>query len=385
MTDDTAGTTSRFDDGLAVVVKSPTDAPGTPALSLRLPRDAKVVDMKIALATQHPRRPPAASQRLIHAGKLLADGANLADVLTGAPPHVVHLVATPAPKAPPSRTVQQMPLPAMALMQQQHQRQQAQQHVFHAFAAEVERAFAKVLTAQNRYQALIHANPPPTPEAVAAEFSAVREAMAQYDRSVQRQRDVLSANNASQMQYGMSAVWRARDAPPAPAAPRNAPAFQPDPAPAQGNGQQVIRRHLVFQFDLHWGLLLKLIFFVFVLAQDGTERRTKMLSALAVLVYLWQTGNLGFLRRLFGVLLPSPNQLFSSLGAARDESVPIMWRIAVGFSYLYSFFYGFVCSLLPSWNPEPLPPLFHLVVNAADNNTDTNAPVEPVAPHQHAD
>lgn len=354
------------DGELTILVKSPTDVPGTPALSLAFSCDATVLDVKAALARAHPNRPPAATQRLIHAGKLMADSAKLADCLTGVAPQVVHLVTPAAPLSTNSAPAA-VPVPAPASSTGGDGDNHYQAHM-----REVEAAFQRVLRHQSRYLAMMRGEPPATPQATAAELEAVRAAVAAYDESAQRHR----------------AAIRGPAVPGGPPA-GNVPNVAPFPLPPQAQAwraqapaqaqvpaggapvQQVWRQHLVFQFDLHWGLLLKLALFVFILAQEGSPRRTKMLGALAVFVYFWQTGHLGFVRRLMAVLLPSPTQLFSYLAPSTPptNNANSTRRLAVAMSYVYSFCYGFVCSLLPSWNPEPIP-----VAGPARN-----------APHQHAE
>ena len=150
------------------------------------------------------------------------------------------------------------------------------------------------------------------------------------------------------------------------------------PGAAAGGQHQPRVRQFVFQFDLNWSLLLKLALLVFILAQDASPRRVQTLGFLAVVVYLWQTGQLTFVRRMIGMVLPTPRQLFAAMGInsaqrneARENNVQSgqqsqqqqqaeqqqrrCSKVTVILSYVYSFFYGFVCSLLPAWNPEPLP------------------------------
>lgn len=365
---------------LSILVKSPTDAPGTPDLPLDFPRTATVQDVKVALESAHPRQPSASSQRLIHAGKLLADSATLVDVLKGTAPQVVHLVTPPA--AP--TQAQSTPPPTQGAAQQTSITNSAAGHV-----QEVEEAFARVLHHQQEYLALVRATPPANPQAISEELARVRAAVANYDACVQRQRNPIEAGGDAVVGLGVRPQFVPGAgpenglAPPADQQPWmvgghqqqigggvawvNGPQmFGVAGADGARQGQQVWRRAMVFQFDLHWGLLLKLGVFVFILAQEGSPRRTKMLLAVALMAYLWHTGHLGFVRRLLGVLLPSPVQLFSYLSASsqremgargRESARPVSasWRIMVFLSYVYSFLYGFVCSLLPSWNPEPLP------------------------------
>ncbi len=361
---------------LSILVKSPTDAPGTPDLALEFPRTAKVQDVKMALESAHPRHPSPSSQRLIHAGKLLQDNAALVDVLTGTTPQVVHLV-TPPTQAPTTAT----PAAASPLTTEQPPATPTTD-IPASHIQEVEDAFQRVVHHQQRYLRLVRgaANPQET----AAELDAVRAAVANYDACVQRQRNpvqpvadaaaglgpgpqFMMADNAGAVAGGAVPPNNQGPLPPQWAGQQawinGAPMFPGPGAPRQG---QVVRRAMVFQFDLHWGLLLKLGVFVFILAQEGSPRRTKLLAAVALMVYLWHTGHLGFVRRLLGVLLPSPAQLFTYLSESSQNdgdvtqtegirTVSTTYRLMVFLSYVYSFLYGFVCSLLPSWDPEPLP------------------------------
>lgn len=386
---------------MTVLIKSPTDAPGTPAFTLRLPRSALVRDAKSALAEQYPSRPPAGTQRLIHAGRLLGDGDALATALTGESPQVMHLVAAAPPIAQrvPSATAEQNAPPAAAPAAAPAG-PPAPGPGYTAHLEDVEAAFARLLHHQTRYTALLRAGPAAPPQALAHELAHLQAATAQFDASTAAQaaaiRHVAGPDGAmhgpGQMFPGMpgfanmpfqgipgfhAMMYQAGQAVPPPQfanAPRGDEAPAPDAAPGvrpdAGNGEgNVWRRHFVFQFDLNWALLAKLAFFVILLAQDASRQRTNMLLVFAIVIYLWQTGHLGFLRRLMNVVLPSPNQLFeivSSMASSADGAegeIPrsfVIRQSAVLTSYLYSFGYGFVCSLLPSWNPEPLPQLFHM-------------------------
>lgn len=365
---------------LSIIVKSPTDTSGLPPHAVQLPQSASVGDLKVQLSHSHPRRPCVINQRLIHAGKLLSDNAKLADTLTGPAPQTVHLVVRQPPGAAASPAAVPTPQPQPQAQVTPDIRQGV---------AEAEAAFARVLYHQQRYIQLVRgtgADGAVDPGAVAAELEVVRAAVAAYDASAARQRDAMraaaggapapalvqvpaqapfpnpgagaaaaagwGANDHAQRHLNALDAYRAALAANAGAAggvgvPAGAGAAPAAAAPAPGaDGAPVIRRQFVFQMDLHWGLLLKLGLFVFVLAQEGSPRRTKILGAVAVFVYLWQTGHLGFVRRLLGVLLPAPATLFTNPEQARGAAMA---------SYVYSFFYGLVCSLLPSWTPQPLP------------------------------
>jgi Ubiquitin family len=140
-----------------------------------------------------------------------------------------------------------------------------------------------------------------------------------------------------------------------------APVNGPQNAGALGNninGPWV--RQYVFQFELNWSLISKLILLVVLLGQEGSSQRLYVLGGSAVLIYLWQTGRLGVIRRLANIVLPDPAQLFELVLPARapsdnEQRELRVNRTAIAFSHVYSFLYGFVCSLLPSWEPMQLP------------------------------
>lgn len=173
-------------------------------------------------------------------------------------------------------------------------------------------------------------------------------------------------------------------------------------------------RQFVFQFEINWSLISKLIFLVFLLGQEGSPRRVYTLMIVAVLIYLWQTNWLGFVRRLAGGAVPDPTQLFEILfpqedrqqegtdGGANDQGerrrvqsrLPNRFgRVALFVSFLYSFIYGFFCSLLPGWRPRPLPRLEEVRNNQGDRIAGGNQneiaagenQVEAENDHEHAD
>ena len=63
-----------------LVIKSPSSETEAP-LRLSVSLDGTIRDIKERLRQQHPDHPPPADQRLIFAGKLLADSSRTADVL----------------------------------------------------------------------------------------------------------------------------------------------------------------------------------------------------------------------------------------------------------------------------------------------------------------
>lgn len=152
-------------------------------------------------------------------------------------------------------------------------------------------------------------------------------------------------------------------------------------APQAPINRQPRVRQFVFHFELNWGLISKLIFLVFLLGQEGSPSRVYTLAGAAVLIYLWQTGRLGFLRRVTSLVLPSPIQLFAMMfpGAGANSTdqqaspPPRYGKFVVIMSYVYSFFYGFVCSLLPAWRPDPLPNM-HDMLNAQEPREAELAP-----------
>lgn len=185
-----------------------------------------------------------------------------------------------------------------------------------------------------------------------------------------------------------------------------------NPNQAIGEGAPRVRR-FVFQFEINWSLISKLIFVVYLLGQEGSPRRVYTLMTIALAIYLWQTNRLGFLRRIAGVALPNPVQLFESLFPREDPSdvgdagpsdaqqAPAVsrprvrnrfGRVAVILCFVYSFFYGFVSSLLPAWRPQPLPRMDELLnpqPNENANNQSSEAATEDEnlqdIQHEHAD
>lgn len=184
------------------------------------------------------------------------------------------------------------------------------------------------------------------------------------------------------------------------------------PNQAMGEGAPRVRR-FVFQFEINWSLISKLIFVVYLLGQEGSPRRVYTLMGIALAIYLWQTNRLGFLRRIAGAALPNPVQLFESLfprenpsdggdtGPSDAQQAPTVprprvpnrfGRVAVLLCFVYSFFYGFVSSLLPAWRPQPLPRMDELLnpqPNENANNQSREGPTENENgqgdQHEHAD
>jgi hypothetical protein len=165
------------------------------------------------------------------------------------------------------------------------------------------------------------------------------------------------------------------------------------PQAAANNARPWVRQY-VFQFELNWSLISKLILLVILLGQEASSQRVYVLSSAAVVIYLWQTGRLHRLRHLAGTLLPTPTRLFDVVAppvvrapadadgeghgppspetsASQQVERRAASRVAVMLSYTYSFCYGFICSLLPSWEPTQLPKIGDLLYpQRGDENED---------------
>lgn len=172
-------------------------------------------------------------------------------------------------------------------------------------------------------------------------------------------------------------------------------------------------RQFVLQFQINWVLLLKLAVFVYILGQDATVSRVMLLIAMAVVIYLWQMGHLQFFRRLIATVIPNPRQLMENLfppmqrqrqqqplptrpqqQEGQDDSGEELpqrrathrfGRVAIILSLFYSFVYGFVCSLLPAWNPEPHARIDELLQNAQPPQADEQARNVENHAHEHDD
>jgi hypothetical protein len=133
---------------------------------------------------------------------------------------------------------------------------------------------------------------------------------------------------------------------------------------------------------LDWALVSKLTFMVILLSQDGGRDRLLLLIGLAVLIYLFQTGALGPLRRYVESLSsqlwarmqmqtlvpatgesgarPVPRNSSSASGrdasfeaAATSRQEPLSTRVLRFLRGLYLVIIAFVCSLIPTWRPPP--------------------------------
>lgn len=144
----------------------------------------------------------------------------------------------------------------------------------------------------------------------------------------------------------------------------NAAANDAVPGLAQGHGR---RRSLLMLLDIK--LALKMVLVVLLLGQDGNPVRLLVLSALAFAAFLYQTGILGAVALM---LFPhrqragqpfEPGRQADGISGASSE-IPPRQRlrglheggiapgggIVMDLNYL---FLGFLCSLMPTWQPVP--------------------------------
>jgi len=122
--------------------------------------------------------------------------------------------------------------------------------------------------------------------------------------------------------------------------PQQQPAPAPQPAQQGGNNNM--------------GLLFKLAFLVMILGQGGSTERTVLLAVGAFIAYLYQTGRL----RVNVVRRFTPQQANANANAAgntdannANADAPVartgLWNEIV------DLVVPFVCSLVPSWSPNP--------------------------------
>eukprot|EP00178_Gracilaria_changii_P005469 TRINITY_DN1901_c0_g1_i1.p1 TRINITY_DN1901_c0_g1~~TRINITY_DN1901_c0_g1_i1.p1 ORF type:complete len:474 (-),score=72.83 TRINITY_DN1901_c0_g1_i1:1611-3032(-) len=449
-------------DEADVVIKNPTDGPGTLPFSLTLPLNTTVAELKGELTSKYPGSPPTQAQRLIYAGKLLRDGQKLREILSPlqqpGTPHTIHLVVS-SPQQPRSSTQNtsssdathssasnsadgaapgaqaprlpqfaynghffggQVPLPLQEALYAQHlqlvesllartlqngtgtqpdARMLAQMH-----AADIAAAAAAANTPDGGTQP--YAVPPPMPHG-----NAVFPGMMHMHPHVHVQ-------NMPHINVAAAQQTQAQQMPPQPQQ-QNAPPQHHAQQPRRFNGFQLdvhIGRHgvqngvrnavnapnqphvrqFVFQIEINWALMAKLFFLVYLLGHEGNSSRLYTLIVFALGIYLWQTGHLGWLRRLLNTALPSPGRLIENLfpqqpqqpAAEQDASGgsqlarqnPYGYP-AVVLSFVYSFLYGFVCSLLPAWHPQPLPRIDQIVRNPERPQEEPNV----AANHDHVD
>ncbi|CAN8073159.1 unnamed protein product [Agarophyton chilense] len=448
-----------------VVIKNPTDGPGTLPFSLSLPMISTVAELKKELNSRYPGSPPIRAQRLIYAGKLLRDGQKFCEFLSPlqqpGTPHTIHLVVSspqqarqssqnapsPNPVSSPASTSAdggaagpqaprlpqfaynghflggQVPLPLQEALYAQHlqivesllartfqngtgaqsdPRMLAQMH-----AADIAAAAAATNTPEGGAQP--YAMPPPLapgngvfpgmmpmhPDVNVQNMPHMNMAAAQHTQAHQRP---LPQN---QQQNGQPHHHQ-------PQQPRAFNGFQLDVQIGRHGVPNRIRnalnaqnqphvRQFVFQIEINWALMAKLIFLVYLLGYEGNSSRLFSLIIVAVGIYLWQTGHLGWLRRIVYTALPSPGRLIENLFPPRtqqpdtqqedasQQSPPARQNPygypALIFSFVYSFLYGFVCSLLPAWNPQPLPRIEQIVQNPERPQEEPNMG----ANHDHVD
>jgi len=133
-------------------------------------------------------------------------------------------------------------------------------------------------------------------------------------------------------------------------------------------------RGFVVQLEFNWGLMLKLAFLVFLLAQEGSPIRVAGLAFVAVFIYMWQVGRLDFVNRAFARAAPALNRVpravarvneptprndvdvaganrnVDATGLGRSDGAPPNGIPAFALAAAH-FFHGFVLSLLPNWRP----------------------------------
>ncbi|KAA8490795.1 hypothetical protein FVE85_1242 [Porphyridium purpureum] len=194
---------------------------------------------------------------------------------------------------------------------------------------------------------------------------------------------------------------------------------QPPPPPPQQYEEQPMRQHarvqmhqrpMVLRFEINWALILKLAFVVFLIGQEGPPWKIFLMSFVAVMIYMWQIGRLAPLQRFVEQNFPNPARLFPVLPDGdlpqenqgqhgHEQQFPANAREDRGDAlragqatpsagsqvgppnrpslYFLSFFYGLICSLVPSWRPpraaEALRPPAHPAPAGEDVNANANA------------
>jgi hypothetical protein len=422
------------EDSVKLLIKNPTDEPGTPPFTIDVPLSNAIGDLKQEIAARYPSHPEPERQRLIFSGKLLVDDAVMRNVLSGfdtSAPQTFHLVTSgrmqasvdgssprfgeasvvpptdhmfPAAQSPFGRTelppyVAHGPPPppgdvpygfyagpaypmAAGYPQPMHPYLGnvyyphlqtpllPDEQLARGFPASPFMVPGAIPMADDRQQ--FHApygNVGAVDPAYVAHLEAMQQRFAQelaahHHQHLYRNQQEQNAfpfqhqapleghaglglggglpGGVNQDQAGVAAINGHLNA----------------GAPGNGNGPWV--RQYVFQFELNWSLISKLILLVVLLGQEGSSQRLYVLGGSAVLIYLWQTGRLGVMRRFANNILPNPTQMFELIvpAMARSEGPQqerLISRTAVALSHVYSFIYGFLCSLLPSWEPVQLP------------------------------
>lgn len=505
-------------DTYSLLVKNPTDRPGTEPFTIHVEGKSTVRHLKALLAASYPGTPPVSSQRLIYAGKLLDDSYILKSVMASADhsvQHTVHLVVSNLHRSPASASgasasrTSAIPGPSIrahaqransdftsTMPSQQPNPNAGNPHYGTTFNPYI--AFQQYTPGMDGQRLLFPTVPgmppqdpnaypfpygpqypsyPPPPSDVpgydqprhtahapqmpfapvdpsnyAAHLQAMEriigDSLAAQQNSAQEAAAAAVAQGIGEGADARAAAQAAASAAAAAAAMhaqahvhamanldaglrarlennRGAPPVQnPAQAPGIGFGFQFGRgnrgiegvrpreyhnqnqaigergprvRRFVFQFEINWSLILKLVLVVYLLGQEGSPRRVYTLMALALAVYLWQTNRLGFVRRVAEAALPNPVQLFEALfppeeppsegdagpvdpvdteqtaNVSRSRAPNRFGRGAVILCFVYSFLYGFVSSLLPAWRPQALPRMEELLNPELNNNANNQA------------
>eukprot|EP00871_Galdieria_phlegrea_P001511 jgi/Galph1/2360/GphlegSOOS_G28.1 len=127
-------------------------------------------------------------------------------------------------------------------------------------------------------------------------------------------------------------------------------------------GAPAFQRGFVLQFQIDWQLLMKLVFLVLLVGQNGDPFRFYFLLFFAIIVYLYQTGALsGLVTRVSELLSFTHHSGQSSASGVAYVSRPSdettrssrVRRVLRNFyAKMYLFLYSFVCSLFPAWQPD---------------------------------
>ncbi|KAI9025619.1 hypothetical protein DFJ74DRAFT_664976 [Hyaloraphidium curvatum] len=279
---------------LSLLIRSPS-LPADHAVSL--PRASRVADLKAALAAQLPSRPRAEDQRVIYAGRVLADAEGLEDAVRGnAGTPVLHLVVRgsglPA-AAPKAAEAGQLPAPAR--------------------------------------------NPAPS----AAPGLLQRQAPAQAPPAFLYH--PVSINGIPY--YLPVPVSSPAPPPPAQPAPQPQPA-QPAPPPPADDGLDPPA-----EGDSPLSLLLRLAFLVYLLSQNASFARIVFLHVAAAAVFVWRTGRLrlpGIRRAGQGRGLVAPQAQGDGTGQPAEGQAEVRPRERGWLEGAGNVAYTFVASLVPA-------------------------------------